>query len=245
MPEGPSILILKELLLPYKGKIIESVAGNAKIEMNLLLNERIIDFKSWGKHLLICFEKFYIRIHLLMFGTYRVNERKESNPRLSLQLQNNNEINFYTCSIKLIKGDANKDYDWQSDVMADEWNPLKAEKKMKELKNVLVTDAILNQEIFSGAGNIIKNEVLFRAKIHPESLVESIPDKRLKELVKDVRTYSFDFYKWKKVFQLKTHWLVYSKRTCPRCKIAIKKEHLGKGKRISYFCTNCQILFQH
>ncbi len=243
MPEGPSIIILKELLLPYKGKKIVSATGTAKIDMDILADKKIVDFKSWGKHTLICLKGFYIKIHLLMFGTYRINERKKSKPRLSLKLKYD-EINFYTCSVKLIEGDINKDYDFEVDIMADEWKPLKAQKIIKKLKDVQVCDLLLNQEIFSGSGNIIKNEVLFRTKIHPESLVEYIPAKKLKELVNDVRTYSFDFLRWKKDFTLTKHWLVYSKKTCRRCKIPIQKKHIGKGKRISYFCNNCQVLYK-
>ncbi len=244
MPEGPSIVILKELLLPYKGMKVELATGTTKIDLTLLNNKKILDFKSWGKHFLICFKGFYIRIHLLMFGTYRINERKESKPRLCIKLKND-EINFYTCSVKLIEGDVNKDYDWQVDVMSDEWNGAKTEKTLKKLEDTQVTDVLLDQEIFSGSGNIIKNEVLFRTKIHPQSLVESLPNKKLKELVKEVRTYSFDFYKWKKAFQLKQHWLIYSKRICPRCNIPVRKEYIGKGKRITYYCNNCQKLFNN
>ncbi|HKC69354.1 MAG TPA: endonuclease [Bacteroidia bacterium] len=243
MPEGPSIVILKELLLPYKHLKIESVSGNAKIDLKLLHHKKIIDIKSWGKQLIICFKGFYIRIHLLMFGTYRINERKETKPRLSMKLKAD-EINFYNCSIKLIAGDVSKDYDWQTDVMADEWKPLKAEKKLKELKCTQIADALLNQEIFSGVGNIIKNEILFRAKVHPESIVEVIPIKKLKELVTDARAYSFDFYEWKKRFELRKHWLIYTKSICPKCKTRVKREYLGKGRRISYYCINCQVLYQ-
>ena len=39
MPEGPSIVILREQLLPYKGRIIRTVKGNAKIEKELLVNK--------------------------------------------------------------------------------------------------------------------------------------------------------------------------------------------------------------
>ncbi|HXU26894.1 MAG TPA: DNA-formamidopyrimidine glycosylase family protein, partial [Bacteroidia bacterium] len=190
MPEGPSIVILKELLMPYKGMKINKVSGNAKIDLERLKNQKIIDFKSWGKQFLICFKDFYIRIHLLMFGSYRINKRKDSKPRLSLQLKHN-EINFYNCSVKLIEGDVIKDYDWETDVMADEWNSSKAEKNLKALNNTQITDALLNQEIFSGVGNIIKNEILFRTKIHPESIIEAIPNKKLKEIVKEAQGYSF------------------------------------------------------
>lgn len=243
MPEGPSIVILKELLLPFKGKKILLAEGNAKIEFDKLQGIKVIDFKSWGKHFLICFKGSYIRIHLLMFGTYRINEEKEGVvPRLSFTFKNGT-VNFYTCSVKYIENDVEQDYDWEADVMSESWNALKAEKKISLLKNEKVCDLLLNQELFSGVGNIIKNEVLFRTAIHPESLAGKLPSKKIKELISEARGYSFDFYYWKKAFELKKNWLVYKQKKCSKCKATLTKEYLGKGKRLTCFCENCQKLY--
>lgn len=81
MPEGPSIVILKEELAQFKRKKIIAAEGNStQIDLNALKGKTIVDVQSWGKQLLICFKTFTIRIHLLMFGTYRINERKKLNP---------------------------------------------------------------------------------------------------------------------------------------------------------------------
>jgi endonuclease-8 len=243
MPEGPSIVIIKEELQPFIGKKILGAEGNAKIDIARCKNLKIADLKSWGKHFLICFDGFFLRIHLLMFGTYRINERKEAAPRLLFKFRGS-EFSFYTCSIKLIEGEAGDHYDWESDVMSDKWNAAKAEKKLKKLKKTFVCDALLNQDIFSGVGNIIKNEVLFRTKIHPLSLVNKLPAKKLKEMVKDARDYSLQFYKWKKAFVLKKNWLIYKKPQCPRCKIKTIRTYLGKTDRLSCYCDNCQKLYK-
>ncbi len=243
MPEGPSIVILKEALQSFTGKKVGVAEGNAKIDFEKLQGLKILELKSWGKHFLISFNGFYIRIHLLMFGTYMVNQRKPSTtPRLRLSFKND-EINFYTCSVKLIEEDIDAAYDWDADIMNDTWNPEKALKKIKILKDDMLCDLLLNQELFSGVGNIIKNEVLFRIRLHPASLAGSVPTPKLKEMVKEARIYSFEFYEWKKAFVLKQHWLIYGKRKCPRCNIPSKAEHIGKGKRITYFCENCQKLY--
>ncbi|MER3465444.1 MAG: endonuclease, partial [Chitinophagaceae bacterium] len=39
----------------------------------------------------------------------------------------------------------------------------------------MVNDALLDQEIFSGVGNIIKNEVLYRIEVHPLSTIGALP----------------------------------------------------------------------
>jgi len=114
---------------------------------------------------------------------------------------------------------------------------------MKKLKDTKIADALLDQEIFAGVGNIIKNEVLFRTLVHPESDVEALPKKTLKSIIKDARNYSFDFYEWKKVFQLRKNWNVYRKPKCPRCNSKIIMQYTGARHRLSFFCTNCQSLF--
>jgi endonuclease-8 len=192
MPEGPSIVILKEEVQPFKGKKVIKVEGNSKIGIERLQGQKVIDFKSWGKQFLICFKDFTVRIHLLMFGSYRINERKDTVPRLSLQFKNG-ELNFYTCSVKFIEEDLDTVYDWEADVMSDSWNLQKAVQKLKALKNTPVCDVLLDQQVFAGSGNIIKNEVLFRLRLHPETLVEALSPAQMKQLAVETRNYSFDF----------------------------------------------------
>ena len=241
MPEGPSIVILKEAALPFKGERVIKVGGNAKIDLSRIEGKKVINFKNWGKQFLICFEDFTVRIRLLMFGSYRINEEKDAAPRLSLQFKNG-FINFYTCSVRIIEEDLDSVYDWEVDIMSDRWNPDKAMKSLSKLKAVMVCDVLLDQNVFSGSGNIIKNEVLFRTKIHPETLIKNLSTACKKQLIKETRNYSFDFYEWKKKFELKKHYQVYNRKICPVCGGAITKKHLGKTNRRTFFCNHCQVL---
>jgi endonuclease-8 len=244
MPEGPSIVILKDLIKALhlgKPEVLE-VAGNAKnFDKDRLLHEKIQDFKSWGKHFLICFNDFTIRIHFMLFGSYLINERKKAPLKLGLIFKKD-ELNFYTCKVDLLKGNVKKHYNWENDVMADEWNSTAAIKKLKEKPQALVCDVLMNQQIFSGVGNIIKNEVLYRTRIHPLTKIENLPPAKLKALVKEARNYSFDFLKWKKENTLSKHWEVYSQKEC-LLKHKMEKKELGKTHRQTYFCKKCQKLY--
>ena len=242
MPEGPSIVILKEEVQSFKGKKIIKVEGNSKLDIQRLSGKKIIDFKSWGKHFLICFNDFTVRIHFMLFGSYRINERKESPPRLQLIFKDG-ELNFYACSVKFIKENLDEVYDWKVDVMNPEWDPQAAKMKLNVHPHMLVCDALLDQNIFAGVGNIIKNEVLYRIKVQPEARIGDLPPKKINELVKEARDYSFQFLEWKKQFVLKKHWLAHTKKICPECNLPFTKKHCGKTNRRSFFCTNCQELF--
>jgi endonuclease-8 len=241
MPEGPSIVILREETAGFVGKTIVHASGNSKaVDFDALAGQPVLDLRSWGKHFLIQTPVMALRVHLLMFGTYRINQRKDSPPRLSLGFDDGEELNFYTCSVKQIGQDLEREYDWRGDVMSAQWDPALALKKLRAVPDMLVCDALLDQDIFAGSGNIIKNEVLFRIRVHPLSTVGGLSAAKLRELVKQVRAYSFDFLAWKKAYVLKQHWLAHTKQICPRCNIPFHRAHLGKTRRRSFFCTRCQ-----
>jgi endonuclease-8 len=242
MPEGPTINLLKETLTPFIGKKILSAAGNAKIDMALLKNKKIISLKTWGKQFFISTKDATIRVHFLMFGSYSLNEQTKPDKQVRLCLHFKTEkIYFYTCSVKIVDDPA-LTYDWPADVLSDIWDSKGAAKKLKALPGgTMVCDALLNQEIFSGVGNIIKNEVLYRIRLHPESLVERLSPTLKNNLISEARNYSFDFLKWKRAFVLKKHWLVYTKKTCLRCNLPIIKKYCGITQRGTFFCENCQI----
>jgi endonuclease VIII len=244
MPEGPSIVILKELVNVFKGKKIIDATGNTKaIDLSLLKGRKIVDFKSWGKHFLICLPDRTVRIHFMLFGSYSIGEKTKPNPRLQLNFSKG-VIYFYACSIKLIEEGLETVYDWSADVMNDKWNGAKARKKLKALPDMLVCDALLDQHIFAGVGNIIKNEVLYRIGVHPASKIGKLPPRKLGAMIREARNYSFDFLKWKKAFELKKHWLVYAKKTCPDGKAVVMKEkHMGRTKRRTFWCEG-QVLYK-
>ncbi len=246
MPEGPSIVILKEQAYSFKGKkILEATGNTTLIDKALLVNQKIVECKSWGKHFLICLPKLTLRIHFMLFGSYSINEQTKPNPRLSLQFAGGKALHFYACSVRMITEDLDEIYDWSGDVMNESWNPSKARKKLKAIPDTLVCDTLLDQAIFAGVGNIIKNEVLFRIRVHPESKVGKLPPRKLAELIKEARLYSFNFLEWKKAFELRKHWLAYTKKICPRCNIPfIKVPHQGKTKRRAFYCGNCQLLYR-
>jgi len=243
MPEGPSIVILKETVQPFKKKKVKLAEGSTtKIDLSRITGKTVVDFKSWGKHFLICFNGFFIRVHFLLFGSYLINETKATRPRLSLQFSNGT-LNLYAGSVILIEGSPDDVYDWSSDVMNNTWDEKKAAVKLKKMPTALVCDVLLDQNIFAGVGNIIKNEVLFRIKLHPKSKIGNVPPKVVKQLLKEAVNYSFDFLTWKKAYVLRKHWLVHTKKICPRCHIPLHKEYLGKTNRRTFFCDNCQVLY--
>jgi endonuclease-8 len=243
MPEGPSILILKEKLLQFKGKKVLDANGYAKgFDAEMLIGKTLKDIKTWGKHTLLVFPKFAVRVHMMLFGSYYINSKPKKNASLHM-LFSNGEVNFSITSIQLIEQPLDEIYEWSADIMSKEWDTDKALTKLKAKPKMMICDALLDQKIFAGSGNIIKNESLFRARLHPESIIGEIPDQKLEELIAEVLNFSLDFLAWRRKGELTKHLEAHEKNICPRNLIPFHKTDTGKTKRHSYYCEKCQELF--
>lgn len=248
--EGPSLYLAARQLKPFKGKTVLSVSGNTKIEKERLLDKEVKNIFSWGKHLIIQFDEFALRTHFLLFGAFEANVgdtaltgdyRRAYTPRLQLDFENGS-IKLFNCSVKFLETrNARADYDFTVDIMSSKWDADQAFDTVSSKPGAEIADLLLDQEIFAGVGNIIKNEVLWRVHIHPQSKVRDIPPSELKELIAETRKFSLLFYKWRKVFLLRKHLDIYQKSICPRCGAKVKREKTGKRNRISHFCPVCQI----
>src|SRR5918996_1438747 len=166
--EGPSLYLAANQLKPFRGKTVLSVSGNSKIEKERMLKKEVKNIFSWGKHLIIQFDAFALRTHFLLFGAFEaeVNHstltgdyKRAYTPRLQLDFENGN-IKLFSCSVKFLETrNAKASYDFTIDIMSPKWSPDKAFDSISSKPDALIADVLLDQEIFAGVGNIIKNEV--------------------------------------------------------------------------------------
>lgn len=251
--EGPSLLLAAEQLIVFRGKKVRVVSGNSKIGIDRLQDEKVEDIFSWGKHLVFQFDTFALRVHFMLFGTYEAvvqgkavtgDYKRAREPRLFLQFANG-EISLFNCSLKYLEtAEAKATYDFSRDILSDKWNAAQAFQSVKEHSQEEIADVLLDQEIFAGVGNIIKNEVLSLTRTNPKTKVQELSDDKLRESIKAAQSYSWQFYEWRKIFQLRAHLLVHRKTTCPHCGSKLIREKTGKRARWSYYCPACQPLLQ-
>ena len=240
MPEGPTLLILRETLAPFTGRTVRDAKGSARVDLSRLCGERLLAIRTWGKHLLLCFDGFTVRVHLLLFGSCRIGPDKPgSTPTLALDFAPG-KVNFYASSVKLFEGGPDPVYDWSVDVLSEHWDPGAAGCKLAATPQRWVCDALLDQDLFSGVGNIIKNEVLFRRRLHPLRTLGSLDERARAALVREARAYSFDFLFWKRRHELRAHLLVHRRKRCPRCDAILVMARLGRTNRWCHFCMFCQ-----
>lgn len=241
--EGPSLVIaVLELRTFRKLKVLDASGNTKKINLDQLKNSTFIEAKSWGKHLLLYFSHTTLRVHFLMYGSYRIDDPKpDRSPRLHLKFKKR-DLYLYSCSVRELNPDELSLYNWSVYVMSEEWNAEQALATIKSLGDELVCDVLMNQQVFSGVGNIIKNEVLFRIKVHPETRIKNISSGRLKKLVYEPQNYSEEFFEWKVLFILKSNWKIMRKKECPACHSKVQRRKTGKLERWSFYCEHCQPL---
>ena len=247
--EGPSLHLAAEQLQPFAHRRITRVSGNSKIGIERLAGLTVREIFSWGKHLVFQFDTFAVRVHFMLWGTFAATVRGKSvtgdyrrsgPPRLVLVFPNG-EITIWSASVRFVEDvDAKAAYDFSADVMSDEWDPRAALAKLRTFPRSEIADVLLDQEIFAGVGNIIKNEVLFRTRVSPFARISDISDRKLRAIVADARTFSFRFLELRRVFSLRKNLEVYRKSTCPRCGGKIERRVHGQRARRSFFCKKCQ-----
>jgi endonuclease-8 len=247
--EGPSIHLAAQQLRPFVRQRIQKVSGNSKIGIERLRRKRVEDIFAWGKHLVFQFDVFAIRVHFLLWGTFAAtvdgqsvtgDYRRSGPPRLIMTFRNG-EVTIWSASIKFIESDcARAEYDFTADVLSPTWNARKALARMRRFPDAQIGDVLLDQAVFAGVGNIIKNEVLFRMGTSPFATVAELSPQARRAIVHDARAFSFRFLELRRRFALRKNLEIYGRSACPRCGGRVTRRVHGQRQRRSFYCASCQ-----
>ncbi len=121
--------------------------------------------------------------------------------------------------------------------------------KIKKRKGAIKA-LLLRQDIFSGIGNIIADEALWMAKIHPKTKSHDLDGRRnrvlfgnLKKIInKILKSGGTSMRDWKHpdgmVGEYQNKFLIYGRKNCSRCGTSVKK--ILVGGRGSSVCPKCQ-----
>ena len=241
MPEGPSILHLADQLKPFKGKLVKKAGGYGKMPTAWLKGRKLNDIKTFGKNLLLVFTNGTVRIHLGLFGDVLINERKKVNRAFYLEF-NNGEINGYVVKANKIDEPLEDIYDWRTDILDKKFNPAFVKKLIKAKAGHIIADLLTDQSVFTGSGNIIRNEALYRAGIHPLSMAGKIPAAKISKLIKETVGYAKIFYKKLKTSGLNDSFQVYHQEYAADGS-EVMMEILPKTKRKIFYSEHRQKLF--
>ena len=228
---------------------MRAVAGNSRIGIDRFRHATVRDIFAWGKHLVFQFDRFALRVHFLLWGTFAAtvrgrsvtgDYRRSGAPRLVLTFANG-EITIWSASLRLAETrNLRAEYDFTADVLSPTWDPAGALVKARAFPRAEIADLLLDQAIFAGVGNIIKNEVLFRTRTSPFRRVRRLSDVALARIIADARVFSFRFLELRREFALRRNLEIYGRSLCPVCGGPVNRRIHGQRARRSFFCRRCQ-----
>ena len=98
-----------------------------------------------------------------------------------------------------------------------------------------VKEALMDQTLIAGVGNIIATEALWHARVDPRAPARDLEPRALRTIAREIRR-EID----RELRPGQTRWSVYGKRgePCPRCGSKIRSVKLGG--RTTAFCPKCQ-----
>lgn len=260
MPELPEIEILKDEIISYGliGKRIVEINVNDKKAINIeipqfknaVLKKSLIGVERKGKNLILHLEDTsFIIIHLKLFGQMRLS--KELLPaQLDFVFDNGLRLSLsrlaFGAGAHFFKGKLDDVLCLGEDALTISFNNFKRLLKKGKIKPLL-----MDQKLIAGIGNTYADEILFKAKVHPERLANSLKEdeilaihKACKEILNEaIEKGGVTLEDFKHLngspgrFVCKVH--NQEGKPCLSCGTIIKKIKLtGRG---TFFCPNCQL----
>ncbi len=100
-----------------------------------------------------------------------------------------------------------------------------------------VGDALLDQRLVSGIGNLWKAEALWHAQVSPWRPLAGVTDMELNSILAHAHRLMRG-----RLDGVPGHAQVYRRkgRPCPRCRTQIRSWPQGDGARMAYWCPECQ-----
>jgi endonuclease-8 len=251
MAEGDTILrAARRLDAALAGETVAVSAPNPRGKaagVERLDGKRLDGVDSHGKHLLLRFDDLVLHSHLGMSGGWHVYPRgaRWRRPRSSawvvLSGEDQDAVQFGGPTLRVLSA-AKAKRDPQlarlgPDVLAPDFEPEPVVAAMRADPSCGLGDALLDQTLVAGIGNIFKSEACFAAKVDPWRAVGDLSDQELRAVLLAAREqmadavtkggrHTFSVYK--------------ARRPCPRCRGPIRSRGQGDANRTTYWCPNCQ-----
>lgn len=191
MPESPEIFYLKEKIKKkIKNKKILELISNTKTKVNLPKPSKVIDVDSKGKILWIETQDYYIHFHMmisgwLVFEEPRIYKYKFVFDNTDIYIDDRRRFS----KVKIFK--TKKDH--LDDINKLGIDLLRTNITEKHFSDIIlsydknISALLLDQTIFSGIGNYIRNEALYLAHIHPKRKASSLNDKEINKLYEKLK----------------------------------------------------------
>lgn len=207
-----------------------------------------------GKHLLFRIDGgTTLHTHFKMQGEwhlYRPGDRwrePRDEARLVLSTKTWDAVGFRLPVIELLRTDSEESVVGHlgPDVLGPDWDPVEVVHRLERSPQRTVAEALLDQSVLAGVGNIYKSEICFLQGLFPWISIGQITDlARLVALTK--RLMEANRHTGRQITtgdgrRGRDHW-VYGRggQPCRRCGTPISRRVEPAAERVTYWCSRCQ-----
>ena len=202
---------------------------------------RLLGVEAVGKNLLLRFEDgLVLRSHLRMKGRWQVLERnggstRRGMPWLVLRGENAEAVLWHGPVLELDDTHVRR---LGPDILAD---PPDVDEMVERIRaadqSLAIGEAVLDQRLVAGIGNMWRAEALWRAQVSPWKRLGDVTDDELRSVLAEaaqlMRRSLDSGLRQRAVYRQ-------AGRPCPRCGTPIASGGQGDANRIAYWCPSCQ-----
>lgn len=274
MPELPEVeTVLRTLKFQLQHPLIQEVevfwpriidGMDVPSFQTALSGQTITGYKRTGKYLIFELDAFYLVSHLRMEGKFYVQNREDpydtKHTHLIIRFVGGKELRYHdtrkfgrmylypkTDDLYQQKAFAHCGYD----VFDERVTPMYLYTQLHH-RNIVLKQALLDQSVMAGIGNIYANEICFALRLHPETKISRLSKKDFERLLTEtrrilteaiqaggttIRSYTSSLGVDGR-FQLSLSVHARANAPCKICQTMIQKKMVkGRG---TYFCPHCQ-----
>lgn len=197
MPELPEVETVRQTLKPLLiGKTIEKVevfyrkmTNDQNFELRLK-GQTIHDIKRYGKYLIFILDDLSMISHLRMEGKYfhLKDEPIRKHEHVIFHLNDGHTLRYHDVR-KFGRFELKDKTNFMKELPLSKMGPEPKDADDDQLyqrlktKQITIKQALLDQHILSGLGNIYVDETLFNARIHPLKLCKTLTRKQVKDII--------------------------------------------------------------
>jgi endonuclease VIII len=271
MPEGDTLARIAVALRPYlAGRVV--TAARARLpgpQVSRVIGQKIDAVDAAGKNLLIKFDGgLELRTHLGLHGSwhrYRPGEtwrRPPSRAALVLEVPGAVAVCFDAPVVELFERRAEVVHPTISmlgpDLLDAKYDQAEAIRRLREKvrEDTAIGEAILDQRVVAGVGNVYKSEVLFMERVDPFAPVKSLDTETLGRILTTAReqlqanarsdapagrSTTVDLKTGKKLAPSRLWVYDRAGRPCHRCGTLIQSNSQGTElPRVTYWCPSVE-----
>ena len=256
MVEGPTAkAYAMKISQKFEGETVNDIIVKSKrvfIEPKELLHKRFNGSDTLGKNIILFFEDIAIRVHLMMFGSIHVYELDEpflkpfERVRLLVKGIRRKLVVHNAPVIEIDRREKILNRLMSTlgpDPLSEGWSREKAFENLIRFGKEKIGTILLDQSVIAGIGNILRNEILFRAKISPERKVESLSEEEVERIIEQCELLSREFLRLKiEGKSIRQNIYVYNRYRgrCKYCGNSIRFYMQKPINRKTFVCENCQ-----